>query len=312
MRTSTCNLLLPARGTIFIEEVVQLRLAGGVWAPCSIRIHLGGAFGLDLYRPETKDRAFVVCSVCPVERGAPTSHPDLAQLRAAEFPPRGWSNATFRTPVDSLPPSPLPSLSFAEQRQYSQQPWSPQDAASVDSDQSRSPTEFGNGSAGRKRSAAELDELSPVDAARHVPRLAALNISPGRQPAFSKAPSPDMLAQMPSEPSHDFKRVPEPRMTPSPPQRRYEPDAPQHRRLSGAQQPLPRHPFSGHPHPADADIRIARQHWPTPAFSNARMAAMRLSPMDSKQSPAAQRDLLSRRPPSSSGAAGENVGPIVC
>lgn len=102
MRNHHCPLLAPARGTIFIEEAVRMRTAGNKpWSTCSIRTHLGGAFGLDLYRPETKDRAYVVCSIAVGPEG--NQHPDMTALRSKEFPPGPWPNVAFSTPMPETP-----------------------------------------------------------------------------------------------------------------------------------------------------------------------------------------------------------------
>lgn len=113
MHRQSCPLLSPARGTIFVEEVVRLHAAGNVWTPCHVRLHLGGAFGLDLYRPETRDRAFVVCSLQPVEAGLPPAHPNHHDLGTTAFDPLGWPGTIFKTPVDRGIPPALPPLSTA-------------------------------------------------------------------------------------------------------------------------------------------------------------------------------------------------------
>lgn len=112
MHRTTCHLLAPARGTIFVEDVIRIHTAGDGWTPCHLRLHLGGAFGLDLYRPETRDRAFVVCSLHPVDASSSSTHPGHHQLASAAFDPMGWSGTVFKTPMGSSPPA-LPPLSTA-------------------------------------------------------------------------------------------------------------------------------------------------------------------------------------------------------
>lgn len=80
----SCPLLAPARGTIFVKETVRMRVGDHAWGSCSVRIYLGGAFGLDLYVSETKRRAYIVCSVHHVDDRATgslaassSSHPDV-------------------------------------------------------------------------------------------------------------------------------------------------------------------------------------------------------------------------------------------
>lgn len=111
MHRSTCRLLSPARGTIFVEETVRMFLAGDFWGTCSLRFHLGGAFGLDLYRPETADRAFVVCSIVPTEGGSSMSHPQHYELVSTAFDPLGWPGAGFKTPSERPRAPALPPLS---------------------------------------------------------------------------------------------------------------------------------------------------------------------------------------------------------
>jgi hypothetical protein len=117
MHRTSCKLLRPARGTIFIEETLRVRTSERQSIPCSVRLHLGGAFGLDLYRPESKQHAFVVCSIVALdgrmsEMAASSLHPNSARIHMAEYPALSHGETVFRSPVGSPPQAAMDSLTL--------------------------------------------------------------------------------------------------------------------------------------------------------------------------------------------------------
>ncbi|PWN47030.1 hypothetical protein IE53DRAFT_275251 [Violaceomyces palustris] len=79
MSTPPARLMAPAAGTIYAEEKMRLRQRNGIYDFYSVRLHLGGGFGVDLYRRETLDRAYIVASL--LKLGNDATHPDPAALR---------------------------------------------------------------------------------------------------------------------------------------------------------------------------------------------------------------------------------------
>ncbi|PWN31060.1 hypothetical protein BDZ90DRAFT_32715 [Jaminaea rosea] len=219
MRSEPTRLLEPARGTIFVEETIRMRLAGNLWAPCSVRFYLGGAFGLDLYRPETKDRAFIVTSIYPLAAGelatastsssssASTSHhPNFEMLRSVEFPPTShWSQSTFKTP--STNPSPY------MQHSTSMPSWSERSWGGERAWDDAQPPPLARRTSIKRGMPADFDHHEQLPARRPSyisahsdvrPRLAALNISaPDRDTTqvLATTPSPVERGAMPPPPA---------------------------------------------------------------------------------------------------------------
>lgn len=216
MRHESCSLLLPAKGTIFLEESVRMRLVGDVWARCSIRLHLGGAFGLDLYEPSTRDQAYVVCSICPFD--AHCVHPDISLLGITAFPPTNWSSASFKTPTDSPPlySNRRPSASWESPHSHvggKNHEYKPHHREATGEDTGRAVNHvalpqaaedpyhrhqtwpIGNHGASRLH----------VDIPNRLPRLAALHVSPVNAPGApicgSGPPTSDLLQELAPTPS---------------------------------------------------------------------------------------------------------------
>lgn len=100
MSTPAARLMTPAAGTIFVQENMRLRQRNGMYDFYSVRLHLGGGFGVDLYRRETLDRAYIVASL--LKLGNDAVHPDPAILRSPYSHDSSQSRG-FRTP--SGPPA---------------------------------------------------------------------------------------------------------------------------------------------------------------------------------------------------------------
>ena len=98
MDTPPARLMTPAAGTIFVQEDMRLRQRNGMYDFYSVRLHLGGGFGVDLYRRETLDRAYIVASL--LKLGNDAVHPDPALLRSPYFHDT-LSSRGFRTPSAS-------------------------------------------------------------------------------------------------------------------------------------------------------------------------------------------------------------------
>ncbi|EPQ29474.1 uncharacterized protein PFL1_03229 [Pseudozyma flocculosa PF-1] len=96
MSTPPARLMAPAAGTIFVQENMRLRQRNGMYDFYSIRLHLGGGFGVDLYRRETLDRAYIVASL--LKLGNDATHPDTAVLRN----PYGGASAAFGGPESAF------------------------------------------------------------------------------------------------------------------------------------------------------------------------------------------------------------------
>ncbi len=52
MSTPAARLMTPAAGTIFVQENMRLRQRNSMYDFYSVRLHIGGGFGVDLYRRE--------------------------------------------------------------------------------------------------------------------------------------------------------------------------------------------------------------------------------------------------------------------
>ncbi|EST07030.2 PAS domain protein [Kalmanozyma brasiliensis GHG001] len=96
MSTPAARLMAPAAGTIFVQENMRLRQRNGMYDFYSVRLHLGGGFGVDLYRRETLDRAYIVASL--LKLGNDAVHPDPSILRAPYSHDSSPSQG-FRTPA---------------------------------------------------------------------------------------------------------------------------------------------------------------------------------------------------------------------
>lgn len=95
MSTPSARLMTPAAGTIFVQENMRLRQRNGMYDFYSVRLHLGGGFGIDLYRRETLDRAYIVASL--LKLGNDAVHPDPSILRSLYSHDSSQSQG-FRTP----------------------------------------------------------------------------------------------------------------------------------------------------------------------------------------------------------------------
>lgn len=102
MSTPAARLMTPAAGTIFVQEDVRLRQRNGMYDFYSVRLHLGGGFGVDLYRRETLDRAYIVASL--LKLGNDAVHPDPAILRSP-YSHDTSKGADFRTPSGQPAPA---------------------------------------------------------------------------------------------------------------------------------------------------------------------------------------------------------------
>ncbi|CBQ72460.1 conserved hypothetical protein [Sporisorium reilianum SRZ2] len=116
MSTPAARLMAPAAGTIFVQENMRLRQRNGMYDFYSVRLHLGGGFGVDLYRRETLDRAYIVASL--LKLGNDAVHPDPAMLRSPYLHDPSQAQG-FRTP--SAPSATARAALPAEQQQQQQQ-----------------------------------------------------------------------------------------------------------------------------------------------------------------------------------------------
>ncbi|UZJ53858.1 hypothetical protein CBS101457_003178 [Exobasidium rhododendri] len=95
MTLSPSILMAPAPGTVFMQETMRLRQRSGIFDFYSIRLHLGGGFGADLYQPQSLSRAYIVASL--LKLGNDATHPDPNFLREG-----GWNKRedtrNFSTP----------------------------------------------------------------------------------------------------------------------------------------------------------------------------------------------------------------------
>ncbi|PWN20996.1 hypothetical protein BCV69DRAFT_180995 [Microstroma glucosiphilum] len=198
MRRTSCKLLRPARGTIFIEETLRIRTGERHSIPCSVRLHLGGAFGLDLYRPESKQHAFVVCSIVPLdgrmsEMAASSLHPSSTRISMTEYPALSQGEAVFRSPVGSPPQAAMDALSLQSHwTPRSSQRGSVREEVMVQSPPMMSGWSHETSPRRKKRSSdgvllyrpAKSPSLSPPPISRGPPALAAaLNVSTGSHKA---------------------------------------------------------------------------------------------------------------------------------
>lgn len=103
LNTPPPRLMTPASGTIFVQEDMRLRQRRGMYDFYSVRLHLGGGFGVDLYQRETLDRAYIVASL--LKLGNDAHHPDTSILRAPYSQEYSHSRE-FRTPSTKRAPSP--------------------------------------------------------------------------------------------------------------------------------------------------------------------------------------------------------------
>ncbi|KAN0064654.1 hypothetical protein ACQY0O_002284 [Thecaphora frezii] len=118
MSTPPARLMAPAAGTIFVQENMRLRQRNGMYDFYSIRLHLGGGFGVDLYRRETLDRAYIVASL--LKLGNDATHPEVLVLRNPYHGGQGPSgNAAFWTPTAQAPANHGPVTSSYEGQQRS-------------------------------------------------------------------------------------------------------------------------------------------------------------------------------------------------
>jgi PAS domain-containing protein len=83
MTLSPAILMAPAPGTVYMQETMRLRQRSGIYDFYSIRLHLGGGFGADLYQTSTLDRAYIVASL--LKLGNDATHPDPNLLREARW-----------------------------------------------------------------------------------------------------------------------------------------------------------------------------------------------------------------------------------
>uniref|UniRef100_V5EPM3 PAS domain-containing protein n=1 Tax=Kalmanozyma brasiliensis (strain GHG001) TaxID=1365824 RepID=V5EPM3_KALBG len=90
MSTPAARLMAPAAGTIFVQENMRLRQRNGMYDFYSVRLHLGGGFGVDLYRRETLDRAYIVASLLKLGNDARPSHLE-SNTRRDDEPPQSTS-----------------------------------------------------------------------------------------------------------------------------------------------------------------------------------------------------------------------------
>lgn len=112
MTTPPARLMAPASGTIFVQEDVRLRQRSGMFDFYSVRLHLGGGFGVDLYKRDTLDRAYIVASL--LKLGNDADHPDPAELRTPYS--QGEHNREFRTPTSKRSVSPAKSDTWSAAR----------------------------------------------------------------------------------------------------------------------------------------------------------------------------------------------------
>lgn len=106
MTIPPARLMAPASGTIFVQENMRLRQRNGMYDFYSIRLHLGAGFGVDLYRRETLNRAYIVASL--LKLGNDATHPDPSVLRFPYQGSQSSGNQEFWTPSGAPPPSSPP------------------------------------------------------------------------------------------------------------------------------------------------------------------------------------------------------------
>ncbi|CDU25792.1 uncharacterized protein SPSC_05963 [Sporisorium scitamineum] len=174
MSTPAARLMAPAAGTIFVQENMRLRQRNGMYDFYSVRLHLGGGFGVDLYRRETLDRAYIVASL--LKLGNDAVHPDPAMLRSPYSHDPSHAQG-FRTP--SAPSAPARAALPAEQQHQRQRSESVhqqrpmliesnmrRNEASEMADLQRQDT-----SRGVKRSSAEMDQDEPATSSGAAPSV---------------------------------------------------------------------------------------------------------------------------------------------
>lgn len=109
---SPALLMSPAPGTVFLQETMRLRQRSGMYDFYSVRLHLGGGFGADLYQSHTLHRAYIVASL--LKLGNDATHAEPSMLRAALWD-SGSDGRFFRAPVSArgtaYGPPPRPSSS---------------------------------------------------------------------------------------------------------------------------------------------------------------------------------------------------------
>lgn len=177
MSTPAARLMTPAAGTIFVQENMRLRQRNGMYDFYSVRLHLGGGFGVDLYRRETLDRAYIVASL--LKLGNDAVHPDPAILRspyshdpaqAQGFrtptrPPASTANRNGRWEADAVN---VRSSHPTEQSQRPRSDSANQRAAHLESNNANK-VEADERSRRVKRSSAEMDQDEPTPTSRPAP-----------------------------------------------------------------------------------------------------------------------------------------------
>ncbi|PWY99859.1 hypothetical protein BCV70DRAFT_200766 [Testicularia cyperi] len=134
MSTPAARLMTPAGGTIFVQENMRLRQRSGMYDFYSVRLHLGGGFGVDLYRRETLDRAYIVASL--LKLGNDAVHPDPAILRTPYLQQGTGTGRGFRTPTavaSATAPGQLP------EKVAGRAPWKTGDPGTRPDDAGRTP-----------------------------------------------------------------------------------------------------------------------------------------------------------------------------
>lgn len=170
MSTPAARLMTPAAGTIFVQENMRLRQRNGMYDFYSVRLHLGGGFGVDLYRRETLDRAYIVASL--LKLGNDAVHPEPALLRSPYSNDAAQSGG-FRTPSAGA----APAQSRAGTGRWETEEAAPcmrappRSAQSPDAREAKhadEPAHEASDSASRgvKRSSAEMDEDEPDSASQ--------------------------------------------------------------------------------------------------------------------------------------------------
>ncbi|TKY86507.1 hypothetical protein EX895_004656 [Sporisorium graminicola] len=174
--TPAARLMAPAAGTIFVQEDMRLRQRNGMYDFYSVRLHLGGGFGVDLYRRETLDRAYIVASL--LKLGNDAVHPDPAVLRSPYLHDTSQAAQGFRTP--STPSATARAAQPAEQQQRRQRSESVhlQRPTHLESNMRRNNAppsqhkmETANVSRGVKRNSAEMDQDEPATSSGAAPPL---------------------------------------------------------------------------------------------------------------------------------------------
>lgn len=80
---SSALLLSPAAGTMFLEDTIRIRQRSGMYDFYSVRLHLGGGFGVKLLQSDTLHRAYIVASL--LRLGNDATHPEPSILMAARW-----------------------------------------------------------------------------------------------------------------------------------------------------------------------------------------------------------------------------------